>query len=1709
MPLVCVHNNATSSESGMLSTIAHGLSAGWEDPKCSWATPVECLDYNIITISALTTLLLTLIVIIPTLFKISHVHSTERPFRSKSPFASAHDEESRPLLGSSASNRNTYSTVPSSRSSDVTVQDTSGADADVDEEEWEVVDKSIDSAAYTSFSFKRLALRLFSALALLAGASCAVQLLLLVLMKNADDGVLDVVGYAALTGQWVMSIVIFFASTHTLHPRPFYTTNSNAALVNLERRTQRQRSTLLSLAVYFGFLALITAPMAISAWSSSSTQNTYLFIVLTTHSASALLLVALPVLFRSLLPTANLQRKPLTPGGAIPSPEPDESWWSVLTFEWLNPLMEKGHKASMSLEDLWDLQPADDMRFNLAAYTKLTKTSERCNKSLLFAIFALNIRAFVWMWCVVVATTVLYFSNPYFLRLILLELQKVADAPIQTLDKKAEFEKYLPYFYLFGLFATATVKFLLDNHQTLLSRQIGFRIRNVLSGLIYQKALRRPYITSPPSSSTNSSGKKQEGPASTGAVVNYMSIDAQKIADWAAYIHTPISLLFLISICITSLVLLLGWAALAGLVCMVVFIFAGWPLASVLRKGFYGLKIKRDNRVEATREAFQGIKILKLMAWEPQFFNRIQEKRHEELKHLFTVVFQASLNRVLWYSAPILTTGITLGTYTKIFHHTLDATTAFTALSLFGLLRGPLQQLPDTIVQLLDVWVSFKRVQSFLAEGELECLEGQEVSFEASEDGRGDVLKGEKDGGLWFEEASFMHAHPEKKDGKIVSITTDDNNDHNTFTLQNLNLSFPRGKLTALIGPTAGGKSALLLGLLGEMHRLSGKRSLGTSSGISYVPQTPWLLNGTLKNNILFGYPYNEELYRDVIRACSLIKDLQQLAGGDETEVGEGGVGLSGGQKQRIQIARCLYVALSRGVQDSVVLLDDPLSALDAPTGRWVFEKAILGMLKGKTVVLVTSAVGLVLPCVDNVVVVEQGRVEIQGGVEEVLDRLEMEGESGFGKVVAEMRSVVLAEREKYLKGEMRSEMDEDDVEGGNEVKGATKEGDGKLTDTEKMETGAVTSEVYMLYIKAMGGWLMLGTVLMGYVINHILATSQDVVVSWWALEYRENAPDQNVTLSTLTSSSISSFGFVNILKKSMEEITDKYLIIYSIAAGLCILSIFTRLLLLLLSQYLAALKVHKMLLEKVLRAPLRFFETTPLGRLMNRFSKDVVSVDFEVGTATGNTVFSLVATTVVLGTVAIIVPWLLIPLVPIAMVYIKIGNYYVRTARSLKRLDSILRSPIFSHFGETLTGVVIIRAFGQSHRFMQESIRRFNDSTRASYFLMVSNQWLAIRIQTVGTVVVFVTGLLVLLSNLGPEWAGLVLNLTFTLTDTLMNLVRQQSWMEMAYNSVERCKEYLTIEEEAAEINEDYRPPANWPSEGNVEIRGLEMRYAPHLDPVLKGISASFGASEKVGVVGRTGAGKSTLALSVFRIIEPSAGTIEIDGVDIRKLGLRDLRRGLTIIPQDPVLFTGTVRTNLDPFGTAADADLWEALKRSHLIPPTQNIDGSHSQIDTPGSVLLQRSASSLTLSESEEVTLSDKPRKGPVRLDLDTPISEGGLSLSAGQRQLLCLARALVRPSKLILLDEATASVDSETDNKIQETIRTEFKGSTVLTIAHRLKTIADYDRVICLDKGVIVENGSPWELMQKEGGMFRSMCEESGEWDDLIKLAKGESV
>ncbi|XP_054155852.1 ATP-binding cassette sub-family C member 3-like [Oppia nitens] len=906
----------------------------------------------------------------------------------------------------------------------------------------------------------------------------------------------------------------------------------------------------------------------------------------------------------------------------------------------------------------------------------------------------------------------------------------------------------------------------------------------------------------------------------------------------------------------------------------------------------------------------------------------VEKIRTKELDKFVTFGHSVTVYVVLSHTSPTIVQLITYCTYVAINQddqqHQINASKIFVSLALFNLIRQIMFTIPQSINAITLIYVSFKRIEKFLKSDEhLDYVEDNLTN--------NCIIN--------VENASFNWESDTNS-----SSSSSDNTNNSQPILHNINLNINDGQFVAIVGSVGSGKSSLMSALFGDMDLIgsNGRVNVRPDISVAYVPQQAWILNCTVKENILFGKPMDQELYDRVLDTCALRHDLQQLADGDQTMIGEKGVNLSGGQKQRVSLARAVYSGAD------LYLLDDPLSAVDSHVGKHIVSKVLdsrTGILSNKTRLLVTNQL-FVLPDVDLIVVIKDGIITSVGTYDNLL------------------------------------------------------------------ENDCYFSELIQQYL-AESPYCSLG-----FLLSIITYNALQIGSSFWLSIFSNNID----SISSHTSSSVGTGSIIT------DNYCYYYLGIFSAFIVGNIITVLASRLFIINGIRRASKRLHRQLLSSVMHSPMNYFDRTPIGRLMNRFGNDTDT------------------------------PLFLAPLALVAVIYYIVQFIYIKTSRQLKRLESTTRSPIYSHFGQTLAGVSSIRAYGCTDRFVRESERLVDSNQMCLYPNVVANSWLQIWLTSLSNCLLFFAALFAVLGkgSLTGSDIGLSLSYALALTVTLDLFIKTFAQLENNMVSVERIDEYCRLESESDwhRCVDDYPLADNWPDRGAVRFESYATRYGVGLDLVLNDIDVDIKAGEKIGIVGRTGAGKSSLTLALLRLIEPAMGRIVIDGIDIGRLGLHELRSRLTIIPQEPILFSGTIRFNLDPFGQFSDDHLWTVLDQSHL---------------------------------KEFVAASDR--------GLDWSVAESGDNMSVGQRQLICLARALLRNTRVLILDEATAAVDVETDALIQQTIRQEFRSSTVLTIAHRINTIMDSDRVLVLDNGRVAEFGEPNSLLANKLSIFYTLANDAG--------------
>ncbi|KAM4822942.1 ATP-binding cassette sub-family C member 3 [Urocitellus parryii] len=1320
-----------------------------------------------------------------------------------------------------------------------------------------------------------------------------------------------------------------------------------------------------------------------------------------------------------------------------PCPEARAGFLSRLSFEWFTKLIILGYRRPLVAQDLWSLNEEDCSHMVVqrlleewkkqqkrAAGPKAAAALEKkvsgedevllghrpgsSEPSFLWALLATFKSGFLISMGFQLIEDLLSYVNPQLLS-ILIQFISNPSAPA-----------WWGFLLAVLMFVTSTVQTLILHQYYHCIFVYALRVRTAIIGVIYRKAL---VITN--------SVKRQ---STVGEMVNLMSVDAQRFMDMAPFINMIWSTPLNIILTIYFLWQILGPSALAGVALMVLLIPINGMVAVKMRSYQVQQMKFKDSRIKLMNEILGGIKVLKLYAWEPTFLELVRGIRQGELRLLRKGTYLQAISTFTWICTPFLVSLLTLGVFVCVDkNNVLDAEKAFVSVSLFNVLKAPLNMLSQLISGLTQTSVSLKRIQRFLNQDELDsqCVERKTISPGYA---------------ITVQNGTFTWAQDLPP------------------TLHSLDIQILKGTLVAVVGPVGCGKSSLVSALLGEMEKLEGKVSMKGS--VAYVPQQAWIQNCTLQENVLFGRTMDPKRYQQALETCALLADLEVLPGGDQTEIGEKGINLSGGQRQRVSLARAVYS------DADVFLLDDPLSAVDSHVAKHIFDHVIgpEGVLAGKTRVLVTHSISF-LPQTDFIIVLADGQVSEMGPYSTLLQHdgsfanflhnyalyecQEHPEDSRTALPQADEEELLIddtlsshthltdSEPVTYeVQRQFMRELSTMSSEGEGQSRAAPRrhlsqsekaaqvteaKETGVLVQEETAQTGKVKLGVFWDYAKAVGLWTSLAICVL-YTGQSAAAIGANMWLSAWANEATVEGRQNNTTLRL-----------------------GIYATLGMLQGLLVMLAAFT----MAMGGVHAASLLHEALLYNKMRSPQSFFDTTPSGRILNRFSKDINVIDEILAPSILqmlNTVFNSLSTVVV---IVITTPLFLVVVLPLTLLYIFAQRLYVATSRQLKRLESVSRSPIYSHFSETVTGTSVIRAYGRSHDFQVLSDTKVDHNQRSTYPYIASNRWLGIRVEFVGNCVVFFATLFAVIgrNSLNPGLVGLSVSYALQVTAILNWLIRSMSDVESNIVAVERVKEYSRTEMEAPWVVEGSRPPAGWPLKGEVEFRNYSVRYRPGLELVLKNLSLRVNGGEKVGIVGRTGAGKSSMTLSLFRILEAAEGEILIDGLNVANMGLHDLRSQLTIIPQDPILFSGTLRMNLDPFGHYSEEDIWRALELAHL----------HKFVSAQ-----------------------------PAGLDFEC--TEGGENLSIGQRQLVCLARALLRKSRILVLDEATAAVDLETDDLIQATIRTQFDTYTVLTIAHRLNTIMDYTRVLVLDKGVVAEFDSPTNLIAAKG-IFYGMAKDAG--------------
>ncbi|KAG5181922.1 P-loop containing nucleoside triphosphate hydrolase protein [Tribonema minus] len=1125
-----------------------------------------------------------------------------------------------------------------------------------------------------------------------------------------------------------------------------------------------------------------------------------------------------------------------------------------------------------------------------------------------------------------------------------------------------------------GLFMSQAVATYADGMMFKLGRRLGIRAKAALVSAVFRKSL-----------------ALDMGSVDVGKLQNHISVDAESVLNLCVFQMFMWGAVLRLLACVVLLFYYLGLSAFGGIGLLVLTLPVNNYIIGRLKRYQQTLMKRRDKRMGVVNEAMQGIRIIKLFAWEDNFLKRVFAARGHEIALLRAYMFTLGCFMVTVKASPTIVGLVTFLVHTQAFGYKLSAATGFTALALFNQLRMPLAALPSTINEYIQARISFRRLNSLLSStsSDVHSKDGQQGDRNSALLQRGQIR---------VENGTFRWRASNPLDPP---------------TLRDISLEVLPGEFVCVYGPTGSGKSTLLMAVLQELITEKGKALMNGS--VAYASQKAWIQNATVRDNILFGRPFDPVRYEQVLEACALKSDLTILEVSNFNDIASVSLLLRNlKQAKTLELMAAFTVivlcSLARAVYNDadIVLLDDVLSAVDAHVGKHIFERCITGVLKGKTVLLVTHQVNMTAPKADRIIVFNtDGTIRETGTYAELTkdgtghlneSKAAGAGENG-GKPAEAKRGLIIA-------------------------KEAHAQGNPKLS-------------LYMRYFKYCGGsWF--GAAWLGLsLLWQALTVAQSFYLKEWI---NEMAADNDNGPGLWRYIAVSVGSFFALLARTI------------IITG---------------GSVQASKRVHHAMATSVFGAPISWFDATPLGRIFNRFSSDIVTLDKDLMNDISTYGDMLLGVVGVVAVIAVAIPVLTVAMLPVLLLCYWYGERYLQTSRQLKRLEAVNRSPLYAHFSESINGASTIRAFSQEQRFIETNCAHVDKLNRCHLYLWCANYWLTNRVRLIGSAVCGLVGVFLVadVSNIDGSTGGLVLTYVLQFTVSIVFTVRLHAQMEMSVNSIERLDEYCNLKQEAPAIIPDNRPPDGWPQHGSIDIRNLTLKYASSTAPVLHNLTFHVPERTRVGIVGRTGAGKSSLTNALFRMVEPQAGSIiTIDGVDIMKIGLKDLRRNLAIIPQEPTLFQGTIRSNIDPFNEYADTQIWEALGQCHL---------------------------------DDYVRSTEK--------QLSHEISDAGSNLSVGQRQLMCMARALLRRAAVLILDEATANIDRETDTIIQETMKEGFQDCTILCIAHRLHTVVYYDKILVLEAGRVAEYDTPRHLLKDKSSRFYGLCRQSGDLRTLIRMAE----
>ncbi|KAF0694609.1 Aste57867_14526 [Aphanomyces stellatus] len=1249
---------------------------------------------------------------------------------------------------------------------------------------------------------------------------------------------------------------------------------------------------------------------------------------------------------------------------------------SRLFLDWATPLMAQGNTRPLNQDDMWPMDEAmtcDVVRREFEASFKHTKSIPRTIANL-----------FGWRLVVValmhLSTLVATLYGPVVLQEFLAAMEK----PTAVFNMPAVAQG------ISLLFVLRVASALLSAHANLDCQFITVNITAALQHLLLQKAMH-----------LHAACRREK---TTGEIANMFSTDILVLNQFALFSKNLVIVPIQIVVTLGMLYTVFGWVAFVALAAIALNILVNSFFSKQIQATVRSLMHRRDIRMKSVNEVFGAMQVIKLNAWEEKFGAKIAADRDAELASLWDFGCLLSDTATVTYLGPALVVATSLGVYTMILGQTLTPCKLFTALSLLNLLKIPTYQLPSIVMRLAQAMVSLQRFQDFF-----DLAEKNEASISSATaytPSSCDVIVALKDAKIGWDASS-------------------------TPLFENANLSVTKGQLVVVYGAVGEGKSSLCAALLGEMDVFRG--SIFVGGRVAYFSQQPWLQNMTIRENILFGQPYDRVKYNRVIDACALTTDLALFPAGDRTEIGQKGVTLSGGQKARVSLARACYS------DADVFILDSPLSAVDAIVQNELYHKCILGLLHHKTVILVTHSPEIIgSNFVDQLVEVKCGQL-VSHAVERnpsvpMVSRVivplpcHVVSRRHFESSAVDVASFPMPSPAATSYDPLFTPLDPKSLQLFED-----NESNGRLVEEETLFLGRVSSTVYRTYFSAIGGWATFMPIVISCALWQLLIVASDLWLNAWCSSSPEVFAPQS--------------GF--------------YLGIYAVLAMASAFAAWIQCTTTVRAGVAASRTLFDHMTAALLRAPMQFFDANPIGRILNRYSNDMATADTTLPLLWFNILPLLAVVAFGLGTALAVVRFYGLAALPLVYVYAKIGYFYIQPAREIERVNKSTKSPLLNLVAEAIDGVLVVRAFGHTRRFLRLHARNIDVNNQTIVAGQVLTQWCTLRVQltTASILFLFMTAMVYIHAVLSPGMVGLALTYLLSNMGSIESIISMWTQLETSMVGPERISQYTAIKSEAPRVVAG-AVAATWPARGDIHFDNISFRYKQHGVLVLKDVSVAIRSGEKIGIVGRTGAGKSSLAMALFRMHEWAAGSIKIDGVNIAHIGVKTLRRSLAIIPQLPVLFKGTLRSYLDPFGDFDDGELWTCLQKIKLADRIASVAGQ-----------------------------------------LESIVEENGDNFSVGERQMLCMARALLRQARIVVMDEATAAIDQETDENLQRVIRSEFAASTVLTIAHRLDTVLDCDRILVFDAGRLVQCDTPTALVAQGTGTFFQLCVEGGYIDKIV--------